>query len=248
MKRLLTSCVAALGLLFFSGAANAEKTYINGIDPNYPPFAYMEKGQPKGFDVDSINWIAKKMGFKVVHQPMDWNGIIPALGAKKIDMICSGMSITDARKEKADFSHPYWTIKKVFVVKKGSELTPDKILKGTNIKLGAQAGTDEAELIRTEKNTKGYAYEVRMYDNSPLIVEDIQNGRIQAGIMDDLPANDMIARGKNVEVVGTYGEGVDFGVAMRKDDAELMKLVNAGYALLLQDPYWEELKNTYVRK
>lgn len=50
----------------------AKKAYVNGIDPDYPPFAYVDEktGQPAGFDVDSMNWIAKTMGFEVVHKPM----------------------------------------------------------------------------------------------------------------------------------------------------------------------------------
>ncbi|MBO4794359.1 MAG: transporter substrate-binding domain-containing protein, partial [Deltaproteobacteria bacterium] len=74
----------------------AGNTYINGIDANFPPFAYVnQSGQPEGLDVDAINWIAKKMGFQVKHQPMDWDGIIPSLNAKKIDFIASGMTITE---------------------------------------------------------------------------------------------------------------------------------------------------------
>ncbi|MBW2596448.1 MAG: amino acid ABC transporter substrate-binding protein, partial [Deltaproteobacteria bacterium] len=99
---------------FIGGAGNClakEKVYINGIDANFPPFAYVDKnGVPDGFDVKSIDWIAKEMGFKVTHQPMDWDGIIPSLRAKKIDMVASGMSITDKRSEQVNFTTPYWKI------------------------------------------------------------------------------------------------------------------------------------------
>ena len=110
--------------------AQAQKTYINGIDPNYPPFAYIDEktGQPAGFDVESMNWIAKKMGFKVEHKPMAWDGIIPSLLAKQIDMIASGMSITDKRRAQVDFSDPYWQVYRVFLVRKDSTLTPKDIL------------------------------------------------------------------------------------------------------------------------
>ena len=113
-----------LSLTLVPSAFAEGKRYINGIDANYPPFAYVdETGKPSGFDVDSMNWIAKKMGFVVEHKPMDWDGIIPALLAKKIDMVCSGMSVSPERSARAQFSEPYWTIRKVFVAKNGSELT-----------------------------------------------------------------------------------------------------------------------------
>ncbi len=131
-----------------------KKTYINGIDANFPPFSYVDKnGHPTGFDVEAINWIAKKMGFKVVHKPMDWDGIIPNLIAKKIDMIAAGMSITPERQKVVNFTIPYWEIKQVLVVKKDSKLTVDDILKGEKI-LGVQRGTSEAEWLEKNKEKK----------------------------------------------------------------------------------------------
>ena len=112
MKRIALRWLGALllSITLAAPALAAGKHLINGIDANYPPFAYVdETGKPAGFDVDSMNWIAKKMGFTVEHKPMDWDGIIPALLAKKIDMVCSGMSISPERKAQANFSDPYWT-------------------------------------------------------------------------------------------------------------------------------------------
>ena len=75
--------LAALCILSSVSGIAAEKVYINGIDANFPPFAYVDKsGNPDGFDVKALGWIAKEMGFKVKHQPMDWDGIIPSLEAK----------------------------------------------------------------------------------------------------------------------------------------------------------------------
>ena len=79
-------------------------------------------GQAAGFDVDSLNWIAKTMGVEITHKPMAWDGIIPALLAKQIDMVGSGMSITPERSKMVQFSDPYWTIRKIFITKKGSLL------------------------------------------------------------------------------------------------------------------------------
>ena len=133
MKRIALRWLGALllSITLAAPALAAGKHLINGIDANYPPFAYVdETGKPAGFDVDSMNWIAKKMGFTVEHKPMDWDGIIPALLAKKIDMVCSGMSISPERKAQANFSDPYWTIRKIFITKKGSKVTEDQIYNG----------------------------------------------------------------------------------------------------------------------
>ncbi len=246
MKKILA--LALLLLLVGTAPAMAAK-YINGIDPNYPPFAYVDEttGKPAGFDVDSIDWIAKKMGFEVEHKPMAWDGIIPSLLAKQIDMIASGMSITEKRREQVNFSEPYWQVSRVFLVRADSDLTPQDIL-SRPVKLGVQRGTSEAEAIRAEQKEKGYTFELRNYDNAPLAVEDLLNGRIDAALMDNLPANDSISKGRAVKICGTHGKQDDFGVAIRKDDEELLKLINEGYKLLMADPYWKELQDKYLSK
>ena len=227
----------------------AAKSYINGIDPNYPPFAYVDEktGQPAGFDVDSMDWIAKKMGFTVTHKPMAWDGIIPALNAKEIDMICSGMSITPERAKVVQFSNPYWEVYRVFIARTNSNLTPEKIL-SSKINLGVQRGTSEAKALKDEQQKKKYPFIFHYYDSAPLAVADLLNGRIQAAFMDELPADDAISKGSDVKKVGTHGQPDHFGVAMRKSDQELSKLVNEGYKLLMQDPYWKELQKKYMNK
>ena len=105
---ILVFLVAYMVLILTATAVNAEKkTFVNGIDADYPPHAFIdEKGNPKGFDVEALDWIADEMGFEIKHQPTAWDGIIPALLAKKIDMVFSGMSITPERMEKVNFSIP----------------------------------------------------------------------------------------------------------------------------------------------
>ena len=249
MKKILA--LALLALVFAAAPAFAQKTdFVNGIDPNYPPFAYVDEktGQPAGFDVESMNWIAKKMGITITHKPMAWDGIIPALQAGQIDMVCPGMSITPERAKAVQFSKPYWQVYRVFVAPQASKLTPAEILNGKKIRLGVQRGTSEANAIKKEKQEKGYTFELRFYDSAPLAIEDLLNGRIDAALMDELPADESIAKGRAVKKIGTHGDKDDFGVAIRKDDAELAKIVNEGYKLLMADPFWKELQKKYLNK
>ena len=65
----LLCCILAL---VFAGHAFGAEKLVNGIDANFPPFAYIDKtGQPGGFDVDAMNWIAKEIGVEVTHQPIE---------------------------------------------------------------------------------------------------------------------------------------------------------------------------------
>lgn len=226
-----------------AGAVAAEKTYINGIDASYPPFAFIDKdGKPSGFDVDSMNWIANKMGFKVKHEAMDWSSIVTSLLNKRIDMVCSGMSISPERQAVVTFSNPYYSIRKYLLVHADSGLTKEQILTG-NKKLGVQSGTNEAQWLEENKAPNKWNYTLRFYASPPMAIEDLVNKRIDAAAIDSAPANDAINKGKKpVKVVGEFADGDDFGVATRNEDQELRDLLNKGYELLKADPYWEELK------
>jgi polar amino acid transport system substrate-binding protein len=224
-----------------------EKVLINGIDANFPPFAFVDKtGKPDGFDVAVVDWIAKEYGFKVEHKPMDWDGIIPSLNTKKIDFIASGMSITDARKEKVNFSLPYWTIKQVLVAKADAGVTPEKAMSDGN-KIGVQRGTSEAKWMEENLIKKeGKKFELVYYDSAPLAVEDVINGRIIAAAMDDAPAKDAESKKKTVKIIGMFGmPDEQFGYAFRKEDTELMNKFNDGLKKIMASPVWEELKKKY---
>jgi len=247
-RRIFRVLIVFMVISFIAGTGNClakEKVYINGIDANFPPFAYVDKnGNPDGFDVKSVDWIAKEMGFKVKHQPMDWDGIIPSLRAKKIDMVASGMSITDKRKEQVNFTIPYWKIAQVIVAPKECTLSVDELLSNGN-KVGVQRGTTEAKWMKENLIKKGKDFTLVEYDSAPLAVEDVLNGRIVAAAMDDAPAKDA-ARKKPVKIVGTFGmASEDFGYAVRKEDTELLNMMNTGLKKLMASPYWEELKKQY---
>ena len=247
MKKFSLLAAAAMLAVVLLPVSGQAKSYINGIDANYPPHAYVdETGKPAGFDVDALDWIAKKMGFEVKHQPMDWDGIIPALLAKKIDMVCSGMSVSEERKRSVTFSEPYWSIKKVFVVKKGTKTSVDEIRKG-NKRVGVQRGTNEHELLEKEVESKSSNFTLRFYDSGPMAIEDLLNGRADAVAMDSAPANDAIAKGKPVEIVGEFAPNDDFAVATRNEDQELRDILNEGFKLLMADPYWQELQAKYLK-
>jgi polar amino acid transport system substrate-binding protein len=241
--------LSALLVLSATFAVAQEKVYINGIDANFPPYAFVDKsGNPDGFDVKALDWIAKEMKFKVKHQPMDWDGIIPSLKAKKIDIVASGMSITDERKKQVNFTIAYEKIKQVLVGKKDANLTPEKAMADGN-KIGVQRGTTEAKWIEENLIKKGgKKFELVQYDSAPLAIEDVVNGRIIAAAMDDAPALDA-AKKKPIKILGGFGmKDEEYGYAIRKEDTEFLKKVNEGLKKLMKSPYWAELKKNYIDK
>lgn len=238
----------ALGLLLLSlptWAGAAEKEYINGIDANFPPFAYVDKtGKPTGFDVDALNWIAKEYGFKVKHQPMEWSGIVMSLKAGKIDCIASGLSVTNERAEQIAFTKPYWIIQQVVVVPKDSPLTLEEAL-NSGRKVGVQSGTSDARAMEEMSNKDGRNYTLVMYDSSSLAADDVVIGRIDAAVMNNAPAAEVVAK-KPLKIIGPAGiPDEEFAIGVNKDNPKLLKTLNDGLDKLKDSPYWNELVEKY---
>jgi len=246
-------CVAFAGCTSSEAASGdvqpgaEEKTvYSVGIDVPYPPFSEMDKnGKPTGFDVDSITWIAENQGFEVKFEVVAWDGIIPALQAGQIDMVYSGMTITDERREKVAFSDPYWTVNQMVVALPDSGVTIDDIKDGTAI-VGTQSGCTAAMWMEENLVNTGIMPKenLKVYPDTPKAVDDLTTGRIDAVMYDDLSLKDIVA-GRDVEKIGFIETNEEFGIAVRKDDTELLAKLNAGLKNLMADPYWEELKVQY---
>ena len=232
-----------------AGDSKQEKTLIVGIDGQYQPFSFIDaSGTPQGFDVDSMRWIAQKKGMKVTFQATAWDGIIPALQAKKIDLIYAGMTITPERAEQVNFSNPYWEVNQDVVARNDSALTLDDVKAGKAI-IGTQSGCTAAiwidkNLVSTGKMPQG---NLKLYDNTPLAVDDLATGRVDAVMYDDLVLKDIIAN-KSLKKIGNIETKEEFGVAVRKDDPELLATMNDGLAELKADPYWQELIKKYNMK
>jgi polar amino acid transport system substrate-binding protein len=232
-----------------AAAGTSEKTYIVGIDGQYQPFSYIDAtGTAQGFDVDAMRWIAQKKGMKITFQPTAWDGIIPALQAKKIDLIYAGMTITPERQELVNFSAPYWEVNQDVVTRRDSNLTLDDVTAGKAI-IGTQSGCTAAiwidkNLISTGKMPQG---NLKLYDNTPLAVDDLTSGRVDAVMYDDLVLKDIIAN-KSVKKIGNIETREEFGIAVRKSDPELLAALNDGLVQLKADPYWQELITKYKMK
>lgn len=251
--RIIISTLLFLTVFIMLGVATGisaeKKVYINGIDADYPPHAYVdEKGNPAGFDVEALDWIAQEMGFEVIHQPTAWDGIVSSLLAKKIDLIFSGMSITEERKEKVSFSIPYWSIDQAICVPLDSNLNAIAAFMG-NYLVGTQRGCTAAMWIEDNLIATGLfpKERLKLYEGFSLAIQDLLNKRIDAAMMDDVMVEDAIRKGMGIKIVGTIKTGEQYGVAVRKEDTELLDLINEGLKRIMHSPKWEELKIKYFQ-
>ncbi|WP_194089117.1 ABC transporter substrate-binding protein [Vibrio hibernica] len=242
--------VAAIAATAVSGLAQAKdwKSVRFATEGAYPPFNYTNSdGTLGGFDVDLANAICKEMQAKCQVVPQDWDGIIPALLARKYDAIIAGMSITEERKKKVAFTHKYALIPNKFIAKKGADIKFTKEgLKG--VKIGVQRSTTHDQYI--EDNYKDIVDVVRYgtFDEAYL---DLESGRIDA-VFGDASAlqSGMLDKVEGYEFTGQsltdekwFGDG--FGIAVRKQDQDLADQINKAIDALRAKGIYQQIAAKY---
>lgn len=243
---------SALALLFASGVAQAadwSKIRI-GVEGAYPPFSSVTAdGQLVGFDIDIALALCEEIGAECELVQQDWDGIIPALLAKKYDAIIASMSITEERKQKVAFTRKYQNTPAKFVRRKGSgiEISPDG-LKGKSV--GVQRATTHDNFITAEF---GDAVDIKRYATQDEAYLDAVAGRIDLLLADSAAMDDGFLKtdqGADFEFVGPeyndpkyFGEGA--GIAIRKEDADLVEKFNAAIDAIRANGKYAEINAKY---
>ena len=167
-----------------AAAAKAGDVLRIGVEGAYKPFSWKDAdGTLKGFDVDIAMALCKKIGRECKLVEQNWDGIIPALLAKKYDAIVSSMAITEERKKKVDFTIKYYNAPHRFVAKKGAslEMTAEG-LKGQRI--GVQRGTiHQCYLEKAFPDA-----ELVLYSTQEDVFQDLGAGRIVASMSNSIQA------------------------------------------------------------
>ena len=147
--RYILAVVLASTFVFSAHAADWSKVRI-GVEGAYPPFSEMTPdGELIGFDIDIANALCEAIGAECELVPQDWDGIIPALLAKKYDAIVASMSITEERKEKVAFTNKYYQTPAKFAKPKSMdvEVTAEGLAGKT---VGVQRATTHDNFITAE--------------------------------------------------------------------------------------------------
>ncbi|RWD05090.1 MAG: transporter substrate-binding domain-containing protein [Mesorhizobium sp.] len=251
MKRVLKTFAAAL--LFgvaAMGAAKADQVKIGVAAEPYPPFASPDaSGKWVGWEVDFIDAVCAEEKLDCVITPVAWDGIIPALTTKKIDLIVASMSITEERKKTIDFSDKYYNTPTAIIGPKDQKFgaTPDD-LKGKVV--GVQVSTVHA--VYAKKHFTGAA-EVKEYQTQDEANQDLAAGRVDAVQADSIALGEFLKtdqgkaccdlKGMVAQDDEVLGPGVGAGV--RKEDTDLKDKINAGIKAIRANGKYDEISKKY---
>ena len=248
MKSPITTLAAAAFAASLPLGAAAELRL--GLDSApYPPFYEAgPSGEFDGWEIEIGEALCAAMGEECEWVGVAWDGLIPALGANKIDAIVGSMSITEERMKTIDFSDKYYNTPAAIVAAKSSDISGDPAsLEGKIV--GVQVATTHQNYV--QQNYEGVAGQVKTYQNFDEHNQDLVSGRVDAVVGDSLAFDAFLQspEGQDFEIRDTlidpavFGQGVGAGV--RKGDDELRERFNAAIAQIREDGTYDEISKKY---
>lgn len=209
-----------------------NKKLVVATSPDYPPFEFMvsENGKSKivGADIDLAQKIADKLGVELELKAMDFDALVPALQAGKVDMVITGMTPNEKRKKAVDFSDIYFKGENAVIVnaKDAGKFTSEDQLK--KAKLGVQKGSTQETYVKDSLKVTNYKALVAVPD----LIADMKNGNIDAVVLNSKVAGINVTKYDGIKVVENLkltsgGDEEAMAVAIKKgDNADLIKLTN----------------------
>ncbi|WP_020558572.1 transporter substrate-binding domain-containing protein [Thiofilum flexile] len=251
MTKLTTLIASALIALSLTTTAQAADKLILGNDGAYAPFHSKDKdGNLIGFDIEIGNALCKVMEVECEWVTTDWDSLIPALDAKKIDAILSSMSITSERKKKIDFTQKYYSTPIQCVREVGKEADPSDPEKVKGKKVGVQSGVVADNFARAKFKDLAEVIAYKTQEEADL---DLLAGRLDLVCADSVVLVPFIKEEKNVgkiELIGGdftdvafVGEGV--GIGVRKGETELAEKFNQAIQKIRDDGTYAEINKKY---
>jgi polar amino acid transport system substrate-binding protein len=221
------------------------KVYVVGTDAAYAPFeSQNEKGEIVGFDIDVVSAIAKKGGFEVKFVNTPWEGIFNALAQGDRDMVVSAVTITDERKQTMDFSEPYFDAQQLIAVRNDSRVKSFQDLR--KLKVGVQTGTTGDEAVTKLLGKTSTA--IKRFESTPLALKELESSGVDAVVADNGVVVHYVANnpGGNFKTVADK-EFVpeQYGIAIKKGNAELLGNINKGLADIKADGTYAKIYAQY---
>ena len=228
-------------------AGSAEKTYIIATDTTFAPFEFQnEAGEYVGIDIELLAAVAADQGFKYELQTLGFDAAVQALEAGQADGVIAGMSITEERQQKFDFSAPYFDSGVVMgIAADNDEIKSYDDLAGKKVavKIGTE-GADFAESIKDQ-----YGFETVVFDDSSAMYQDVIGGN-SAACFEDYPVMGYgITQGVALKMVTEKEQGSSYGFAVGKGiNTELLEMFDAGLANLKENGKYQEILDKYIQE
>ena len=230
-----------------TSAAAGELTTVEAgkltmaTNATFPPYEMTtDAGEFEGIDIEAAQAIADKLGLELQIDNMDFDAALLSVQQGKADITMAGITVTDERKAVMTFSDSYATGIQSIIVPEGSDIaSPDDL---ADKKIGTQRGTT------------GYIYctddfgedAVVAYDSGLTAVQALNNGQVDAVVIDNAPAKEYVAANPGLKVLETSYAEEDYAIGMNKDNTALVEAVNAALEELKADGTLQSIVDKYI--
>ena len=240
------SSVAASSEAASTSAAAAELTTVEAgkltmaTNATFPPYEMTtDSGEFEGIDIDTAKAIADKLGLELQIDDMDFDAALLSVQQGKADIAMAGVTVTDERKAVMDFSDSYATGIQSIIVPEGSDIASPDDLAGKK--------------IGTQRGTTGYIYcsddfgdeNVVAYDDGLTAVQALNNGQVDAVVIDNAPAKEFIAANPGLKILDTSYAEEDYAIGMAKN-SPLEDAVNSVLEELKADGTLQAIVDKYI--
>ena len=230
-----------------TSAAAAELTTVEAgkltmaTNAAFPPYEMTtDAGAFEGIDIETAQAIADKLGLELQIDDMDFDAALLSVQQGKADIVMAGVTVTDERKNVMDFSDSYATGIQSIIVPEGSDIASPDDLAGKK--------------IGTQRGTTGYIYcsddfgddAVVAYDNGLTAVQALNNGQVDAVVIDNAPAKEFVAANPGLVILETSYAEEDYAIGMAKGNTALEDAVNAALEELKADGTLQSIVDKYI--
>ena len=229
-----------------TSAAAGELTTVEAgkltmaTNATFPPYEMTtDAGEFEGIDIETAQAIADKLGLELQIDDMDFDAALLSVQQGKADIVMAGVTVTDERKAVMDFSDSYATGIQSIIVPEGSDIASPDDLAGKK--------------IGTQRGTTGYIYctddfgedAVVAYDSGLTAVQALNNGQVDAVVIDNAPAKEYVAANPGLKVLETSYAEEDYAIGMAKGSS-LEDVVNAALEELKADGTLQSIVDKYI--
>lgn len=226
-------------VLFSVGCKEKKKTIYVGTNAEFQPFEYLDNGVIVGFDVDLINEIAKLTGKEIEIKNIAFDGLLPALQSKKLDIIIAGMTATEDRKKFVNFSEPYYVSSQAILVDKDNN-TIKTFNDLPNTKVGVVLGYTGDIAVSELSNVN-----TQRYNGSGEAVIALKSKKVDAVVLDSEPAKNYAMQNPEIKMISTDLAKEEYAIALRKEDEALLKEINQALVTLKENGTYDKLMTKY---
>jgi len=220
--------------------------YRIGVDAEFPPFTWQAgNGSYYGLDIEAARWVARQKGFEVTFVALPWENAVASLNDGSVDIIWSGMTVTEERRAAVNFSAPYYSVNESIAARADSLVTMEDFHNG-RLRVGAQAGSSGEKWVEQNLIQPGTMPASRLiqYDDITTLSDALVNNTVDVSII-QTPSQRRMTIGRPIMVIGTIPSTGSYAVAVRKTDPRLLEDLNEGLVLLQNDPAWSRFLKDY---